>query len=115
PISDRMVHSVLDNACDFEMAISGLAVPQIAALIALQHLVKLKSSQFYQLERVLAQAIEVGNVQVSRDGFAKFVESVQRVLDRTKIRDGYELLQDFNVVLLDDEALKHRNYLTAFG
>lgn len=41
PISDRMLRPVLNDAESLENAISGLSVPQVAALILLQYLPKL--------------------------------------------------------------------------
>ena len=58
PISQRMVREVLDDSEALENVVSGLAVPQLAALVTLQYLPKLNQERSPLPERFLAQVIE---------------------------------------------------------
>ena len=63
----------------------------------------------------MAETISAGNVQVRRNGLAAFQADVVRNLDRARIREGYGLLGEFRMALLDDDVLAQRGYLTADG
>lgn len=115
PISGRMLDPVLDDAESFEDAITGFAVPQVAALILLQYLPKLVEERRLAPERILTEVIKGGNAQVRRDGLPAFQAGALQVLDRAKIREGFRLLPSFAIALLDDDVLMQRNYLTTDG
>lgn len=115
PISEQALAPVLGDSRTLEEAVNGFAVPHIAALIFLQYLPKLKADRSLPLNVILAEAIKSGNVQTKRDGKEAFIAATLRVLDREKIREGYRLLPDFRVALLDDEVLRLRGYLTVDG
>lgn len=116
PVSDRILGPIIGDSDDFVATVSGLAVPQIAALILLQCLPKLKNRPGpVPPDRILAESIATGNAQVQKDGLPAFTASALRVLDRTKIVEGYQLLSDFKIALLDDEALRWRGFLTPEG
>ena len=115
PISERVLDPVLDEAESFHSVIAGLAVPEIAALILLQYLPKIKESRSPSPDLVLIEMIKSGNEQVRREGLAAFTAEALRVLDRVKIREGHQLLPDFGIALLDDGGLGQRGYLTGDG
>lgn len=110
-----MLCSVLDDAESLENAISGLSVPQVAALILLQNLPMLLEKRLLSPERILADTIEIGNAQIKRDGLPVFMAGILQVLERPKIQAGFPLLADFGIVLLDDDAIDRRGYLTVEG
>lgn len=115
PISDRILGPVLDDAEGFENAIAGLGVPQVAALILLQYLPKLKAERSLTPDRILKEAIKSGNAQVRSEGLSAVIAGALRVLVRDKIKEGYQLLPDFGIALLDDEALMQRSYIAIDG
>lgn len=115
PISGPMLDRVLAEPADVEHDTSKLDVAQVAALIVLQYLPKLKETRSASPDRILAEAIKSGNALVKSSGLAAFIAETLRVLDREKIRAGYRLLPDFGISLLDDEAIQHRRYLTFDG
>lgn len=111
PISDEMLRRVFDDgAGSLETLVSDLAVPQLAALVVLQDLSRLNTNRPPSPEQILAKAIEIGNLQVKN---GRSPADILPELCRPKLREGYELLPDFGIALLDDEALRHRSYLTA--
>jgi hypothetical protein len=115
PISDQALGRVLDEAKSFHDAIAGLGVPEIAALILLQYLPKIVANRSLSPDRILIEVITSGNAQVRREGSAAFAADAVRVLERAKIREGYRLLPDFGIALLDDATIKQREYLTVDG
>lgn len=115
PISERMLREVLDDSEALENVVSGLAVPQLAALVTLQYLPKLSQERSPLPERFLAQVIEAANAQLKRTGLATVTADLLPKLSRKEIREGYRLLPDFGISLLDEEDVAHRSYLTAEG
>ena len=104
PISERLLAPVLDETRNLAAAIASLDVPQIAALIVLQYLPRLQGEVASSPEQILSNAIRGGNEQVSRTGRGAFLEQIGAQLDRAKVRAGSELLADFRISLLDDDA-----------
>lgn len=115
PINDRVLGPVLDEAESLQNAITGLTVPEIAALILLQYLPKIKENRSLSPDVALIELIKSGNAQVSRDGLAAFTADALRVLDRAKIQEGHRLLPDFGIALLDDGVLRQQDHLTVDG
>src|SRR5262245_25729291 len=99
PISDRLLGLILDGSETFEQVVAGLAVPQIAALILLQYLPKLTEKPSLSLDRILIEAIKGANAQARREGLAAVSAGATRLLNRAKIREGYELLAHFHIAL----------------
>lgn len=115
PISGPMLDRVLAEPADIENDSSKLDVAQVAALILLQYLPKLKETRSVSPDRILAEAIKSGNAQAKSSGLSAFTAETLRLLDREKIRAGYRLLPDFGISLLDEEAIERRSYLTFEG
>lgn len=115
PISEKMLGRVLDESLPFEDAIDGFGVAQIAALIVLQYLPKIRINHSPSPDLILIEVTKSGTAQVARMGLSAFTADALRVLDRGKIREGYGLLSEFSMALLDDEAVKERRYLTVDG
>ena len=112
PISGQVIESVLDESKDLADVVSALPVHQLAALIVIQCLRPL-DGRMRSPHRMLAEMIELGNQKVKQQGSRAFADEVVGVLDRERIRQGCELLPDHRIVLLDEETLAHRTYLTA--
>jgi hypothetical protein len=115
PISNGMLEAVLDDVEPLERALSNLAIPQVACLVVVQCLPTLAGKQSPTPERMLAQTIQIGNAKALQEGPGAFVVEALRILDREKIRAGYELFADFKILLLTDEDVAFRSYLTAYG
>jgi hypothetical protein len=115
PISDRILRAVLNDAQNLETALSGLAVPQIAALILLQYLPRLTVDGPLSPDRILVETIATGNAEVKSAGLPAFAASALQMLTRAGIQTGCKLLPDFRIMLLDDDDLSQRHYLTAAG
>lgn len=115
PISDRMLGTLLDEPTNFTAAIASFSVAQIAALILLQSLPKLAASASPLLDRILVETINHGNAHVTRDGASAFADAAIGSMDRAKLREGRTLLAQFGIVLLDDDAVRGRDYLTVDG
>jgi len=115
PVSDRLLSPILHGSGSVEEAITGFAVPQLAALVVLQCLPKLLQRGSISPARLLADTIENGNTAVERSSLPAFTTSVSEVLDRAGISAGCQLLPDFGIAFLTDEWLEHRDYLTPYG
>ena len=116
PISDQVLHQILDEeAGSLDTAISSLPVPQLAALVLLRDLPKLKENQSLSPERFLSEVIKAVNAQVKRDGLPAVTASILPNISRLQIHEGHYLLSEYRIALLDEESLKHRSYLTAEG
>ena len=115
PLSERMLSGVLADGSNIELEVSALSVPHIGALMVLQSLPGLPRGALAQPERILVEAIAVGNAEAERDGASAFAASALRMLDRKKIREGNELLADFGIQLLDHDVAVGRSYLTVDG
>lgn len=115
PISERMLREVLDDSDTLENTVSSLAVPQLAALALLQYLPKLSQERSPLPERFLAQVIEVVNEQMKGTGLATVTADLLSTLSREEIREGYRLLPDFGISLLNEDDVAYRSYLTAEG
>jgi hypothetical protein len=115
PISDELLDRVLDESTRLDEAVSGLAVPQIASLIVVQCLCPVEGKRSPRPERLLSDMIDLGNGYVKSEDVGAFVASALHALDRSKIGTGRELLAQARIVLLENQELAHRNYLTAEG
>lgn len=115
PISARLLGQVLNATGRLDDAIAGLSVASLSGLILLQFLPKLKPHSAPSAERVLAETVGHLNAQVKVSSLQAVRTSAVAHITREKIRAGLELLADFGIVLLDDEALTQRNYLTPEG
>jgi hypothetical protein len=110
PLSDPLLDSILDESRPLEESVSGLAVPQLAALLVMQGLGT--STSVPTPGRMLAELISLGNQWVRQAGPPAFVAQTLTALDRAKLRAGRECLLRCGVVLLAHEDLAHRSYLT---
>ena len=113
PVGDEVIGKVLDDGERFEEVISSLPVPQIAALMVLQRLPTLSEKRSHLPGRMLAELIELGNALVKTEGAQAFATAALRVLNRAGVLEGCERLAEFRIMLLDDESVAHRSYLTA--
>lgn len=111
PIS-QIIGGGADNV---EKAISSLGVPQIASLLLLQDLPKMKGKQPAYLERILAKIIDILDSRLKSDGLSSMRAEVVSVLNFKNIEQGYKLLTSFRVALLDEKAIRDQNYLTFEG
>ncbi|MBM0105985.1 AAA family ATPase [Steroidobacter sp. S1-65] len=102
PISERLLAPVLDEARDLASALAPLDVPQIAALIVLQYLPRLRGEVASSPQQILSNAVRGGHEQVSRTGLQAFVEQIAAQLDRAKVRAGVALLGEFRLALAGD-------------
>jgi hypothetical protein len=115
PISNQTLRKILDDSQALESVVSGISVPQIASLIVLQYLPKLREKSSVSPERILSEAINSGNIHMDREGLPGVIADALTKLSRENLQEGYQLLSDFGIVLLDEETLKNRNYLTVEG
>jgi len=113
PISIEMLDAVLDDDEPLEHALSNLQIPQIACLIVIQCLHTIAGKRAPTPERMLAETIEIGNRRAQQGGPHAFAAEALRVLDREKIRAGLDLLPDFKILLLSEDDVAFRSYLTA--
>jgi hypothetical protein len=115
PISEQILGQVRDEARSLEDVLTELTVPEIASLIALQYLPAMKQRPSLTLDRVLIAIINAGNAEVERKGSIAFRADALNILHREKIDAGYQLLADFGIALLGNDALEQRDYLTPAG
>jgi hypothetical protein len=114
PISQQVLHQIIDGGADnLEKVISNLDVPQIASLLLLQNLPTMKDKQAF--ECILAKIIDVWSSQLKKDGLSHVRAEVVSVLNCKNIEEGYKLLPDFRMALLDEEVIRNQNYLTFEG
>lgn len=111
PLSDQLISDVLRAPGSLAEKISRLGVPQIAALIVIQQLTT--EGRLPPPQQMLSQMIDLGNQSVTREGAQAFAAQAFRALNPEKLARGYELLETFNIALLDHNELGFRNYLTA--
>ena len=116
PISQQVLRQIIDGGADnLEKAISSLGVSQIASLLLLQNIPKMKYKPPAYFERILEEAIDIWNSQLKRDGLSSVRAKGVSVLNFKNIEEGYKLLPDFRMALLDEEAVRDQNYLTFEG
>ncbi len=115
PISYEVLDRVLDDEQSLPQTVSELPLHQAAALVVVQCVYTFRDKGGLAPERMLAEMIELGNAREKLYGAQDFTAEVLRVLDREKIRRGSELLPDHRIVLLDEQTLAYRSYLTAEG
>lgn len=115
PISERLLAPILDEAQDFASALAPLEVPQIAALIVLQYLTRPQSDRTTSPEQLLIDVIRNANDHVARTGLKAFLGQIASQLDRAKVRAGFDLIKDFRIALLDDDAQRRQECLTVEG
>lgn len=111
PISIGMLKAVLDEDEPLDRALSNLQVPQIACLIVIQYLPTIDGKR--SPERMLADTIDIGERRSQQAGPQAFAKDAFQILEREKIVAGSERLSDFKILLLTDDDIKHRTYLTA--
>jgi hypothetical protein len=111
PISEQQLAPVLDESVDFEAAIAGLEIPQLASLILLHSLPALPVEQASRAEFMLSRAIELANAQAVEVGLAEFRRGVSRDLSRARLQAGHRLMDDCGIALLEHEFATWRSYL----
>src|SRR6185436_1066762 len=115
PISQRLLTPFLDEAADIQAALAALDVPQIASLVVLQYLARSREERSLSTESVLINAIRGGNQHVRQTGLADLRTQICSQIDRAKIYEGHRKVAGLRILLLEDEALTHRGYLTSDG
>lgn len=116
PISKQELCQVIDYAANnLEKAITSLGVPQIASLLLLQYLPKMKVKQSFHVERTLERNIAILNSQLKSDGLSSVITKVVSVLNLKDVEEGYNLLLYLRITLLDEEAIREQDYLTFEG
>lgn len=113
PISIGMLEAILDDVAPLERVLSNLAIPQVACLVVVQCLPTLAGKPSPTPERILARTIQIWNAKALQEGPGACVAEALLILDRDKIRAGYELFADFKILLLTDADVAFRSYLTA--
>ena len=115
PVSESTLLTVLDDALSWESTLQALNMPEIASLFVLVHLPALREHRHLPAERLLAETMESCSQQVDRNGLPDLVNYAVKHLDRNAVDDGFHLLPEFRIGLLDDEAVKQKAYLTWKG
>ncbi|GFE82608.1 hypothetical protein GCM10011487_46080 [Steroidobacter agaridevorans] len=115
PISEQALSRVLNEAHSLATTLTGLKVPELAALMLLQALPKIVRHGSVFAERILMEAISASQAKVERDGATALVDEAIESLDRAKIRAGHGLLADLGICLLSDEQIGQQHYLMDDG
>jgi hypothetical protein len=115
PISEQLLNRVLNEAQTLPTALTGLRVPQLAALMLLQSLPKIAAHGPVFAERILIEVIKAGQAKVERDGSVAFADEARDSLDRAKISAGHRLLPGLGISLLSDDQLGQQDYLATDG
>jgi hypothetical protein len=111
PLSEQQLLAVLDENADFEQAIGALDPPQLAALLVLHALPSLPLEQASRAEHLLSRSIDLVNARCAELGLAAFRRGMSTELDRARLHQGYRLLEDYGIALLEHELVRWRSYL----
>jgi hypothetical protein len=107
---------VIDGGADqLEAVISSLDVPQIASLLLLQSLPKVKNKSLPCLEKQLAETIDNLISLMKKDELYSVKVKLGSSLNLKEVNEGYGLLSSLNMALLDEEAVKGKGYLSFDG
>lgn len=115
PLSERMLAPILSSEEPLVKAASSLTIPQLAAILVLQNLPRVRENPSVSPEWILREFIKAANEQVRGPEGDNFLVETCEQLDREKILRGYDMVLDFGIVLLDEETAQRRGYLEADG
>jgi len=116
PISQQVLRQIIDGGADnLKEAISSLAAPEIASLLLIQDISKMKDKLPAYFERILKRTIDVLDFRLKRGELSSIKAEMVSGFDFRNAEEGYKLFPYFKIVLLDEEAIRDQNYLTFEG
>ncbi len=115
PISEITLNHLLGAGIDLGHEIHALSQVEIASLLLISRLPQLQHNNSLTPEQFLAKAIDISNSQIGDSDLTTFINQTESMLSQTQVRQGYRLLADFKISLLDAITIKNGDYLTTDG